>query len=119
MASGRCHSGVTQPWPQALLIPCVPHSLRGHGAEGTAGVSEPLWVLVLCLGVPRDGDMGHGMFLERAISRISSLAAEVTVAGGERCSGCTWSHYLCRILVPSGLWQQQAAGSGAEGGSQV
>lgn len=31
---------------------------------------------------------------------------------GERCLGCKSHHYLCRIFLPSGLWEQQAvAGS--------
>lgn len=36
---------------------------------------------------------------------------------GEHCLGCKSNHYLCRIFLPSGLWEQRAeAGSSRQWG---
>lgn len=69
-------------------------------------------------GMPSDGHQRHPLESSWKGQSPGDFSLERSRwRWGEHCLGCKSNHYLCRIFLPSGLWEQRAeAGSSRQRG---
>lgn len=125
----RAGGGRLQPWtwPWAsvtLLATGIPLLLQSAfllcltcfmvmGSRGQWGSWSPYMCWRCVCGMPSEGDQRHPLECSwKGQSPRDFLLERSWCWQGEHYLGCKCHHYLCRIFLPSGLWEQQAvAGS--------